>query len=35
MGAYLMDVFIEKHRILSLQKIAMGYVAGNIELGFL
>ena len=30
-----MDVFIEKHRILSLRELAMAYVATNISLGYL
>lgn len=35
MGSYLMDVFIDKHRILCLQQLAMAYVATNISLRFL
>ena len=30
-----MDVFIERYRIINLQKIALAYIAGNIELGYL
>lgn len=32
MGGYLMDVFIEKYRVLSLQKMAIAYVAANIDM---
>jgi hypothetical protein len=35
MGGYLMDVFIERYRVMSLQKIALAYIAGNIEMGYL
>lgn len=35
MGGYLMDVFIEKLRILCLRELAMSYVATNISLGYL
>lgn len=30
-----MDVFIERYRIINLQKIALAYIAGNIDLGYL
>jgi hypothetical protein len=35
MGSYLMDVFIEKHRVLCLRELAMAYAATNIHLGYL
>lgn len=35
MGGYMMDIFIEKYRILALQKLSLAYVAVNIELGYL
>lgn len=35
MGGYLMDVFIDKHRVLTLQKLALAYVAFNIDVGTL
>ena len=35
MGGYLMDVFIEKYRVLALQKMVLAYVVVNIELGYL
>jgi hypothetical protein len=35
MGGYLMDVFIEKYRVLALQKIALAYMAVNMELNYL
>jgi len=35
MGGYLMDVFIDKHRIINLQKIALAYVASNIEVCYI
>ena len=31
----MMDIFIEKYRILALQKLSLAYVAVNIELGYL
>lgn len=31
MGSYLMDVFIDKHRILYLQRICLGYIAANVS----
>lgn len=30
-----MDVFIERYRIINLQKVALAYIAGNIDLGYL
>jgi len=30
-----MDVFIEKYRVLALQKIALAYMAVNMELNYL
>ena len=35
MGPYLMDIFIEKHRVLSLIRLAMAYIATNVDLGYL
>lgn len=35
MGGYLMDVFIDKHRILCLKELAMAYIASNISIGYL
>lgn len=35
MGSYLIDVFVNKHRILCLQKLCMAYIATNIDCGFL
>ena len=35
MGPYLMDIFIDKHRILSLIRMSMAYIATNIDVGFL
>lgn len=32
MGFYLMEVFIEKHRIMCLQKLAFAFLNSNIEL---
>jgi hypothetical protein len=30
-----MDIFIDKHRILCLIRLSMGYIATNIETGYL
>ena len=35
MGSSLIDVFIDKLRLIALQKLAVGYLATNIDLGFL
>lgn len=35
MGGYLMDVFIDKYRVLTLQKIVLAYVAVNIDMAYL
>jgi hypothetical protein len=35
MGSSLIDVFIDKLRIIALQKLTMGYLATNIDLGYL
>lgn len=35
MGTFMMDIFIEKHRILCLIRTAMAYMATNIDLGYL
>jgi hypothetical protein len=35
MGGYLMDVFIDKHRILCMQRMCMSYIASNISLGYM
>ncbi len=35
MGRSLIDVFIDKIRIIALQKLAVGYLATNIDLAFL
>lgn len=35
MGGYLIDVFVNKHRILCLQKLCMANIATNIDLPFL
>lgn len=34
MAPYLMDVFIDKHRILALQRLCMAYIATNVELSY-
>ena len=34
-GQHLMDIFMSKHRILCLQKLAMAYVQTNIEVAYL
>ena len=34
MGSYLMDVFIDKHRILYMQRICLGYIAANITASY-
>ena len=35
MGGYLIDVFVNKHRILCLQKLCMAYIATNIDIAFM
>lgn len=35
MGAYLIDVFVNKHRILCMQKLCMAYIATNIDLAYM
>ena len=35
MGAYLMDIFIEKHRVLASIRLSMAYIATNIDLGYI
>lgn len=35
LGSYLIDVFIDKHRVLCLQKLAMGYISTGIDLDYL
>lgn len=35
MGSSLIDVFIDKLRLIALQKLAVGYLATNIDLGYL
>lgn len=35
MGEYLMDIFIDKHRVLASIRLSMAYIATNIDLGYL
>jgi SAC3 family protein LENG8/THP3 len=35
LGNYLMDIFIDKHRILSLIRLTKAYVATNVEMKYL
>lgn len=35
LGSYLIDVFIDKHRVLCLQKLAMGYISTGLDLEYL
>jgi len=35
LGSYLIDVFIDKHRLLCLQKLAMGYISTGLDLEYL
>jgi hypothetical protein len=34
MGSCLIDVFIDKFRVLSLRNLALGYVATGLDLGY-
>jgi hypothetical protein len=35
LGAFLMEIFLDKHRILCLIRLTMAYVATNIELAYI